>query len=127
MNEIIIITIPEDLIDNFDGNKFIIEFCEGMQLAIKFVDADATTINIKTTIVRNVLFNLPIISFGFVKMLSSGILFLAKIISEPITMNIEKKEIRTKFKINDKLPLYNSFLFFTYREQSPKFNIKIEK
>ena len=35
-------------------------------------------------------------------MLSNGILFLAKIISEPVTMNIEKKEIRTKFKINDK-------------------------
>ena len=58
------------LIFKFLGKKFNNEFCVGMQFAIKFVEADANNIKKITNIVKRVLLNLPMISVGFVKILS---------------------------------------------------------
>ena len=52
--------------DNDVGNKLISEYCDGIKLAIKFVEADAIIIKIKTKLVNNKLFSLPIMSVGFV-------------------------------------------------------------
>ena len=49
------------------GIKLIIEYCDGIKLAIKFVDAEATIIKIKTIIVINKLSIFPIMSVGLVK------------------------------------------------------------
>ena len=76
---------------------------------------------------RKVLSILPIISLGFVSRPSTLILFLTKIISEPMTINIAKKEINIKFKTRLIFPKLSCFSLLTYLEKSPKLTIKIEK
>jgi len=61
-------------------------------LATKLVDADAITIKNKAIIVICKLSNFPIISVGFVKILSISENFWFRKISEPVTINTEKKE-----------------------------------
>ena len=80
-----------------------------------------------TIIVKKVLLNLPIISVGFVKILSISIRLFFKIISDPKTINTEKKEKITKFNNKVKFPILSSLSFFTYLEKSPKLTITIEK
>ena len=70
---------------------------------------------------------LPIISVGFVKILSRLSKFLFKEISTPITIKTAKKENIIKFKIRHKFPFFNSFSFFTNLLKSPKFKITKEK
>ena len=50
-----------------EGAKLIKVYCDGIKLAIKFVDADAIIIKHKAKTVINKLSNFPIISVGFVK------------------------------------------------------------
>ena len=76
---------------------------------------------------KNKLSNLPIISVGLVNIRSILSKFLFKIMSTPKTIKTENKEKIIKFKIRVKLPIFNSFSFFTYLEKSPKFTITIEK
>ena len=80
-----------------------------------------------TIIVKKVLLNLPIISVGFVKILSISIRLFFKTISDPITINTEKKEKITKLNNKLKFPILSSLSFFTYLEKSPKLTITIEK
>ena len=81
------------------GAKLTIIYCDGIKLAIKFVDAEAIIIKIKTKIVTSKLFSFPIISVGFVNILFkfSGSCF--KKASIPETINNAKKEKINKFKI----------------------------
>ena len=91
------------------------------------VDAVATIIKKRVTTVICKLSNFPIISVGFVKILSMSVNFWFKKISEPKTIKTAKNEKIIKFKIRLKLPLFKSFSFFTYLEKSPKLTIIIEK
>ena len=113
--------------DKDDGTKFINAYWDGIKFVIKFVDADAITIKIKTKFVINRLSILPIISVGLVKILDkfSGSSF--KKISTPVTINKAKNEKIIKFKIKLKFPFFISFSFFTYLAKSPKVKITIEK
>ena len=54
-----------------DGIKLISVYCEGIKLAIRFVDAEAIKIKHKTKLVISKLFNDPIISVGFVSILDN--------------------------------------------------------
>ena len=98
-----------------------------MKLAIKFVEAEAIIIKIKTKIVTSKLFSVPIISVGFVSILFklSGSCF--KKASARVTINTVKNEKIIKFNNKLKFPLLSSFSFLTYLEKSPKFIITIEK
>ena len=109
------------------GNKLISEYCDGIKLAIKFVEADAIIIKIKTKLVNNKLFSLPIMSVGFVSIFSifSGLCF--KKASAPMTIKSAKKEKIIKFNIKVKFPFLSWFSFSTYLEKSPKLKITIEK
>ena len=80
-------------------------YWDGIKLAIKFVEADAIIMKIKTKLVNNKLFSLPIISVGLVSIFStfSGLCF--KKASTPITIKSPKKE-----KIN-----HNRICFFFSR------------
>ena len=49
-----------------EGIKFMKEYCEGIKLAIKLVEADAIIIKIKAKLVKSKLSNFPIMSVGFV-------------------------------------------------------------
>ena len=121
------IIILELLTDKDDGIKLINEYWEGIKLAIKFVEAEAIIIKIKTKLVTSKLSNFPIISVGLVKILSKLSGFCFKNESDPMTINKAKEEKITKFKIKLKFPFFNSFSFFTYLEKSPKVKITIEK
>ena len=88
-------------------------------MVIKFVEAEANNIKNNTIMLNNTLSNFPIISVGLVKILSEFEKFLFKMISAPITIKTANKEKIIKFKIRLKLPLFNSFSFFTYLEKSP--------
>ena len=57
--------------------------------------------------------NLPIISVGFVKILSIFSKFLFKITSAPITIKTAKNEKIIRFKNKLKLPFFNSLSFLT--------------
>ena len=98
-----------------------------MKFAIKLVDADAMIINAKAKFMIIRLFNLPIISVGFVSIRSKFSGFCFKNASIPATINKARNENITKFNIKLKFPFFNSFSLFTYREKSPKFNITIAK
>ena len=54
------------------GKKLIREYCEGIKLATKLVEAEATTIKKSAIIVICILSNLPIISVGLVNILSKS-------------------------------------------------------
>ena len=71
--------------------------------------------------------NFPIISVGFVNILSIDIKFFSKKTLDPITKEIAKNEKINKFKSKLKLPLLTSLSLFEYLEKSPKFTITIEK
>ena len=71
--------------------------------------------------------NFPIISVGFVNILSIGIKFFSKTTLDPITKEIAKNEKINKFKSKLKLPLLTSLSLFAYLEKSPKLTIMIEK
>ena len=77
--------------------------------------------------VKKVLSNLPIISVGFVSILSKSENFWFKKISDPATIKTEKNENIIKFNIKVKFPLFKSFSFFIYLEKSPKLTMVIEK
>ena len=77
---------------NFFGDKLIKVNWLGIKFATKFVDADPKIINIKAITVMVVLSNLPIISVGFVKILTIALASSFRKISEPIVMNTAKKE-----------------------------------
>ena len=91
------------------------------------MEIEANKIKNITTTLKKILSIFPIISVGFVKILSMLKEFLYKIISDPVTNNTEKNEKIIKFKNKLKLPLFSSFSLLTYREKSPKFTIIIEK
>ena len=74
-----------------------------------------------------VLSNFPIISVGFVKILSISKNLWFKKTSDPTTIKTAKNEKIIKFNIKLKFPFFNSFSFFTYLEKSPKLTIIIEK
>ena len=102
-----IITL-DDLIDKDEGIKLINVYCDGIKFVIKLVDAEAIIIKIRAKFVINKLFNFPIISVGFVKILDkfSGSCF--KYASTPETINKAKKEKNIKFNNKLKFPLFNS-------------------
>ena len=52
-----------------EGIKLINEYCEGIKFAIKFVEAEAIIIKIKTKFVISKLSNFPIMSVGLVSIL----------------------------------------------------------
>ena len=54
-------------------------------------------------------------------------MFFVRMISTPKTIKIDKKENKIKLIIKLKLPIFNSFSFFTYLEKSPKLTITTEK
>ncbi len=124
---IIPIIKPEDVADNLDGKKFINEYWEGMKFVIKFVDAVANKIKNKTTILKKILSNLPIISVGLTKIRSVFGKFWFKIISAPTTINTANIEKRIRLRIKLRFPFFNSFSFFTNLEKSPKLTSTIEK
>ena len=64
-----ILGIDKKITEEIQGIKFIKVYCEGIKLAIRFVDAEAIIIKIKTKFVINKLSNFPIISVGFVSIL----------------------------------------------------------
>ncbi len=109
------------------GIKFISEYCEGIKLATKFVEADAIIIKKIAITVMDVLSNLPIISVGLVKIELKSRNLRFKNTSDPTTIKTEKKEKIIKLAIKLKLPFVNSSSFLTYREKSPKQVIIIEK
>ena len=80
------------------GIRFNNVFCVGTQLAIKFVDAEERIIKNKTITVNSELLIFPMISVGFVKILSMFSKFLFRKISAPITIKTAKKENIIKFK-----------------------------
>ena len=83
------------------------EYCDGIKFATKLVEPDARIMNIKAITVICKLSNLPIISVGFVNILSiaSGPCF--KKISDPTTIKSAKKEKIIKLKIKPKFPFFN--------------------
>ena len=83
-----------------------------MKFAIKFVEAEAMTIKIKTKFVMSKLSNDPIISVGFVSILDKFSKFCFKKLSTPITIKRAKKENIIKFNIKLKLPFFSSVSFF---------------
>ena len=91
------------------------------------MDAEAITIKNSTNVVIWILSYLPIISVGFVKILSMSENFWFKSASDPATINIEKKEKIIKLISKLKFPLPNSLVFLTFLEMSPKLIINIEK
>ena len=110
-----------------EGIRLINEYCEGIKFAIKFVEAEAIIIKIKTKFVISKLSNFPIMSVGLVSILFrfSGSSF--KKASAPVTINNVKNEKIIKFNNKLKFPFLSSFSFLTYLEKSPKFKITIEK
>ena len=80
-------------------------------MLIKFVDEEATNIKSKPITVKYVLSNFPIISVGFVNILSIASIFLLKIMSEPKTIKKAKRENINKFNNKLWLPLFNSFFY----------------
>ena len=74
------------------GWKLIKEYCDGIKLAIKLVDAEAIIIKNKATTVSSKLLYLPIISVGFVKILSISSNFWFKKTSAPETMKTANTE-----------------------------------
>ena len=95
-------------------------------MAIKFVEEEATKIKNNTKTVINILSILPMMSVGLVNILSIFSMFLLRKTSAPITISTENNEKISKFNIKLRFPFFNSFVFFTYLEKSPKFKITIE-
>ena len=112
---------------NLLGIKLISEYWDGIKLATKLVDIDATTIKNKTTTVICKLSNLPIISVGFVKILSKSSNLRFKNASEPTTIKKAKNENIIKFNNKLKLPFFKFCSSFTYLVKSPKLIMIIEK
>ena len=110
-----------------EGSKLIKVYWEGIKFAIKFVDAEAMIIKIKAKETKRILSNLPIISVGLVKIISTFCWFKFWNASAPVTINNEKNEKIIRFKIKLKLPFLNSCSFLTYLEKSPNDKIIIEK
>ena len=65
--------MPEEFELSFLGAKLIKEYFDGIKFAIKFVEAVAKTIKHRTIAVKKVLSNFPIISVGFVSILSKSV------------------------------------------------------
>ena len=82
-----------------EGIKLINEYCEGIKFAIKFVEAEAIIIKIKTKLIISKLSNFPIMSVGLVSILFkfSGSSF--KKASAPVTINNVKNEKIIRFNI----------------------------
>ena len=91
-----------------EGSKLIKVYWEGIKFAIKLVDAEAMIIKIKAKETKRILSNFPIISVGLVKIISVFCWFKFWNASAPVTINNEKNEKITKFKIKLKLPFLNS-------------------
>ena len=106
-NPKIIITKLADFNERDEGAKFIRVYCDGIKLAIKFVEADAIIIKHKAKIVINKSSNFPIISNGLVNILDKFSWSCFKKASTPETINKAKPEKIIKFKIKLKLPFFN--------------------
>ena len=65
-------------------------YCEGIKFVIKLVEADAIIIKINAKLVSSKLFNFPIISVGFVRILDKFCASSFKKASKPTTINNEK-------------------------------------
>ena len=85
------------------------EYCDGIKFAIKLVDAEATIIKNKTVIVICKLLNLPIISVGFVNILSISLNCCYKKTSDPETIKTANKENNKRLINKLKFPNFNSF------------------
>ena len=94
-----------------EGSKLIRVYWEGIKFAIKFVDAEAIIIKIKAKETKRILSNLPIISVGLVRIISTFCWFKFWKASAPVTINNEKNEKIIRFKIKLKLPFLSSFSF----------------
>ena len=126
-NPIIEIMKLEFLRVSLFGIKFISEYWAGIKFATRLVDIDAVIIKNRAITVTWRLSNLPIISVGFVKILSKSSTLRFKKASAPTTIKTEKKEKTIKLKSKRKFPFFKSFSSLTYLEKSQKLIMMIEK
>ena len=98
-----------------------------MKFATKLVEIDAIIIKNNTTTVICKFSNLPMISVGFVNILSKSSNLRFKNASEPTTIKNAKNENINKFNNKLRLPFFKFCSSFTYLAKSPKLIIIIEK
>ena len=92
LNLIIFSFLAVFIVAGVEGKKLINEYCEGIKLAIKLVDKEATITKIKTKLVISKLSSFPIISIGLVSIFSNSVLFLLNIPSTPATIKTARNE-----------------------------------
>ena len=96
-----------------EGVKLINVYCDGIKLAIKFVEAEAIITNNNARLTIRRLSKVPIISVGFVSILGIFCEPCFKIASKPATINRARKEKIIKFKIKLRFPFLSSSEFLT--------------